>query len=55
MRIGNNPEKEQNILEVDAYHRVVIPVYIPNLTEPYFKDGLKILSVILPPLPTICK
>jgi len=47
MRIGNNPEKEQNILEVDAYHRVVIPVYIPNLTEPYFKDGLKILKLCL--------
>ena len=45
MRIGNNPEKEQNILEVDAYHRVVIPVYIPNLTEPYFQDGLKILKL----------
>ncbi|WP_347924946.1 glycosyltransferase family A protein [Pontimicrobium sp. SW4] len=47
MRIGNNPEKEQNILEVDAYHRVVIPVYIPNLTEPYFKDGLKILKLCI--------
>tara|TARA_R110002050_G_scaffold186318_1_gene320529 strand:+ start:2974 stop:3987 length:1014 start_codon:yes stop_codon:yes gene_type:complete len=45
MRIGINPEKEQNILEIDAYHRVVIPVYIPNLTEPYFKDGLKILEL----------
>ncbi len=45
MRIGNNPEKEQNILEVDAYHRVVIPVYIPNLTEAYFQDGLKILKL----------
>lgn len=47
MRIGNNPEKEQNILEVDAYHRVVIPVYIPNLTEAYFQDGLKILRLCL--------
>ncbi len=47
MRLGNNPEKEQNILEVDAYHRVVIPVYIPNLTEPYFQDGLKILKFCL--------
>ena len=47
MRLGNNPEKEQNILEIDSYHRVVIPVYIPNLTEPYFQDGLKILKLCL--------
>lgn len=45
MRVGNNPEKEQNVLEVDAYHRVVIPVYIPNLNEAYFTDGLKILKL----------
>ncbi|NMH86347.1 glycosyltransferase family A protein [Flavivirga algicola] len=45
MRIGTNPEKLQNILEIDSYHRVVIPVYIPNLTEDYFKDALKIFKL----------
>lgn len=47
MRIGINPEKEQNVLNVEAYHRVVVPVYIPNLTEDYFKDGLHILKFCL--------
>ncbi|RLD27569.1 MAG: glycosyltransferase family 2 protein [Bacteroidetes bacterium] len=45
MRIGNNPEKEYNKLEIESYHRVIIPVYLPNLTEDYFKDGLKILKL----------
>ena len=47
MRIGNNPEKNSNKLEIDSYHRIIIPVYIPNLTEDYFKDGLKILKLCL--------
>lgn len=47
MRIGINPEKEQNVIEVESYHRVIIPVYVPNLTEPYFKDGLSILKLCL--------
>jgi len=47
MRIGSNPEKENNQLKSDAYHRVVIPVYIPNLTEEYFRDGLDILKMCL--------
>ncbi|MFD0864108.1 glycosyltransferase family A protein [Sungkyunkwania multivorans] len=47
MRIGDNPEKHSNQLEIDSYHRVVIPVYIPNLTEDYFRDGLKILKLCL--------
>lgn len=47
MRIGKNPEKENTQLEIDSYHRVIIPVYIPNLTEDYFKDGLEILKMCL--------
>ncbi|QNJ96703.1 glycosyltransferase family A protein [Constantimarinum furrinae] len=47
MRSGSNPEKENRILKTDSYHRVVIPVYIPNLTDHYFKDGLKILKYCL--------
>ncbi|MFD2528369.1 glycosyltransferase family A protein [Polaribacter marinaquae] len=47
MRIGNNPAKENSNLKIESYHRVVIPVYIPNLTEDYFKDGLKILVLCL--------
>jgi len=47
MRIGSNPEKSNNTLQTESYHRVVIPVYIPNLTEAYFKDGLVILKYCL--------
>ena len=47
MRIGINPEKEQNVLEAEAYHRVVIPVYVPNTTDEYFRDGLSILKLCL--------
>ncbi|NND62763.1 MAG: glycosyltransferase family 2 protein [Flavobacteriaceae bacterium] len=47
MRIGNNPEKNNTILQIDSYHRVIIPIYIPNLSEDYFKDGLKILSLCI--------
>jgi hypothetical protein len=47
MRTGSNPEKENRILKTDSYHRVVIPVYIPNLSEDYFKDGLRILKYCL--------
>lgn len=47
MRIGSNPERVHNNLNINSYHRVVIPVYIPNLTEPYFKDGLKILKLCI--------
>lgn len=47
MRIGSNPEKSNSTLQTESYHRVVIPVYIPNLTEAYFKDGLIILKYCL--------
>jgi len=39
MRIGSNPEKDKQILD-DAYHRIIIPVYVPNL-EGYFEHGLE--------------
>lgn len=45
MRIGQNPEKTNIQLSTDIIHRIVIPVYLPNLTEPYFKDGLDILEL----------
>jgi len=47
MRVGKNPEKERTELSLTAYHRVIIPVYIPNLNEDYFKDGLRILKLTL--------
>ena len=47
MRKGGNPEKTNNVLEIESYHRIIVPVYIPNLIEDYFKDGLKILKLCL--------
>jgi hypothetical protein len=43
MRIGNNPEKDNNILNLQSYHRVIVPVYIPNF-DGYFKDSFQIFK-----------
>lgn len=44
MRIGVNPEKQNKEITIDSYHRIIVPVYIPNLEDDYFKDGLQILK-----------
>tara|TARA_R110001583_G_scaffold162719_1_gene314991 strand:- start:46692 stop:47723 length:1032 start_codon:yes stop_codon:yes gene_type:complete len=44
MRIGNNPEKVNYEISSLAYHRVVVPVYIPNF-EGYFKDAFEIFKL----------
>ena len=44
MRIGSNPEKENKSIVLENYHRVIVPVYIPNF-EGYFEhsfDGFKL-------------
>lgn len=44
MRVGSNPEKENKLIQLESYHRVIIPVYIPNF-EGYFEhsfDGFKL-------------
>ena len=46
MRIGNNPRKDQAILQSDYLHQVVIPVHIPH-QEGYFKHSLEILQLCL--------
>jgi len=46
MRIGKNPAKESISLEARYYHRVIVPVYIPNL-EGYFADAENILNLCL--------
>ena len=44
MRVGTNPEKFKKELTAKVYHRVIIPVYIPEL-EGYFKDTLEIFKL----------
>jgi hypothetical protein len=46
MRVGVNPEKESKELILKNYHRVILPVYIPNF-EGYFKDSLKIFKLCI--------
>jgi hypothetical protein len=46
MRIGSNPSNEKIIEEGSAFHRVIIPVYIPHENE-YFKDAFQIFEYCL--------
>ena len=46
MRIGSNPEKINFDLVQKYYHRIIVPVYIPNL-EGYFEELLDILKLSL--------
>lgn len=46
MRVGNNPSNEEIIEDVVAFHRVIIPVYIPSETD-YFKDAFEIFNYCL--------
>lgn len=46
MRIGTNPEKSNNTLVLENYHRIVIPVYIPNF-EGYFEEAFEIFKLCI--------
>jgi len=45
MRVGQNPEKDKEIHD-DAYHRIIVPIYVPNL-EGYFEKGLEVTKLCL--------
>lgn len=44
MRDGVNPEKIKNEKNQFFYHRIIIPIHIPNLTETYYKESLKVFE-----------
>lgn len=46
MRIGYNPNKDEELVKPDFYHQIIIPVYIPNQQD-YFKDSFKIFKLCL--------
>lgn len=46
MRFGINPAKENRNITLDNYHRVVIPVYIPNF-EDYFAEAFDIFKMCI--------
>ncbi|WP_347175245.1 hypothetical protein [Polaribacter uvawellassae] len=45
MRIGTNPEKDKKIKINYKQHRVIIPVYIPDSNEKYFKNLFDVFKV----------
>jgi len=46
MRVGVNPAKKDFVDVDDVYHRIIIPVYIPNL-KGYFNESLEVLKLCL--------
>ncbi|MCF6182888.1 glycosyltransferase family 2 protein [Lutibacter sp.] len=46
MRIGQNPEKENKDIKIENYHRIIVPVYIPNF-EGYFSNSLDIFKLCI--------
>jgi hypothetical protein len=47
MRTGTNPAKDNIEIKIDSIHRIVIPVYIPNLNDGYYKRSLEVLELCL--------
>lgn len=46
MRTGSNPEIKNKDINLNAYHRIIIPVYIPNF-EGYFSNLLEVFELCL--------
>ena len=46
MRKGNNPQKEKKIEITNKTHRVIIPLYIPEL-EAYYKESFKVFKMCI--------
>lgn len=47
MRIGVNPEKGKSHRNSRKFHRIIIPVFIPNDSEDYYRESFKILQSCL--------
>ncbi|MBT0608451.1 glycosyltransferase family A protein [Aequorivita echinoideorum] len=47
MRTGVNPEKFKNEKNTQYYHRVIIPVYIPNTIDSYYKKMPAVFETML--------
>jgi hypothetical protein len=46
MRKGHNPILSSKIVKIKCYHRIVVPVYIPNLLG-YYSESLEVLKISL--------
>ncbi|RLJ64376.1 glycosyl transferase family 2 [Lacinutrix venerupis] len=47
MRTGVNPEKYKDLENKRYAHRIIIPVYIPNLEDEYYKNSLVVFKTCL--------
>ena len=47
MRVGFNPHKDEPLEKSNYLHQVIIPVFIPNLENDYYKDALLVLETCL--------
>jgi hypothetical protein len=47
MRVGVNPEKYKISYNEKMWHRIIVVVHVPNLTDEYYKDSLKVLDASL--------
>ena len=47
MRKGVNPEKLKGEKNIQYWHRIIIPVYIPNIEEEYYRESLTVLDYCL--------
>lgn len=48
MRVGENPNKNSNKEIIsNSYHRIIVPVYIPNLKDDYFINSFNVLKVCI--------
>lgn len=52
MRKGVNPEKYKEELNTRYFHRIVVPIYIPNVEEEYYKNTPGVLEHCLDSLIT---
>ncbi|HPF12316.1 MAG TPA: glycosyltransferase family A protein [Flavobacteriaceae bacterium] len=46
MRLGSNP-MQQTKTRHDAYHRIIVPVFVPDLETEYFQNGLEVTKYCL--------
>ena len=51
MRIGNNPNRDTKIDQSSSTHRIIIPVYIPNLSD-YYKESFQVFKICIASLLT---
>lgn len=47
MRVGHNPQRTKSLNKQNYLHRIIIPVYIPDSNEEYFKHAFQVLKLCI--------